>query len=181
MYGKDEHKRHGIKGKESHFLDMINSVNSDGLEDLTWPGSFSSPASKEKETKGKEEVKSDTTQTQRPKTQTQDVPASSPSNPTARYKDKTGKRTAKVKNVQPKSEVEINDEWDGFKQDLTGYKSRDKIVKRYGIYLPERVYNTYHTFFGRDTSAAISVDLQRFMNRNIERMKAELSQRSDLL
>lgn len=181
MHGKDEHKRHGIKGKESHFLDMINSVNSDGLEDLTWPGSFSSPAGKEKEAKGKEEVKSDTTQTQQQKTHTQEAPAFSSPNPPVHSKDKASKRTVKVKNVQPKSEVVINDEWDGFKQDLTGYKNREKIVKRYGIYLPERVYNTYHTFFGRDTSAAISVDLQRFMNRNIERMKAELSQRSDLL
>lgn len=202
MYGNDGHKQRGVKAKDTHFLDMINGVNSDGLEELAWQGSFSSHANKEKaedrkETKGKEEGKSEKTQTQKRKTQTQKTPDPSSPDPSSVGESKGIKQESNVKRTTKKAmskaeslpskkhviknNVVIKDEWDSFKHSFDGYNTRDMNIKRYGIYLPEKVYNTYQTFFGRGMSAAMSVELQRFIDRNKDRMKAELSQRSDLL
>lgn len=203
MYGNDGQKKDTLKGKDSRFHDIIHNVNNDGLEDMAWPGALA--RQRDNRTKGKEEERSaKTTQTQTT-TQTQEKPSdSSPkSKPVAKVAEIKPSKPAKVEtnkegktvsdNQQPKSkssqrhdiakrqDIIITDEWSDFQYCLDNYDSREEGAGRHSIYLPDKVYNTYQTVFSRDMSAAISVILQRFIDRNKSKMLAVINRKSDLL
>lgn len=197
MYGNDGQK------KDSRFHDIIHNVNNDGLEDMAWPGTLARYT--DNRTKGiEEEQTANTTQTQTT-AQTQKKPSdSSPkSKPTAKVAETKPSKPANAEIVkgtktlsgsqQPKSkhikrhdtgnrqETIITDEWSDFQFGLDNYDSREEGAERHSIYLPDKVYNTYQTVFGRGMSAAISVILQRFIDRNKSKMLAVINRKSDLL
>lgn len=192
MYGNDGQKKDTPGGKDSRFHDIIHNVNNDGLEDMAWPGSLARHT--DNRTIGKGDVQAaKTTQTQtqtRTTTQAQEMPpVSSPKSKNESLSEKTDKSGKKSQRPQQEKKQEhvvrqnvvIKDEWTDFLNCLENYDSHKENVKRYGIYLPERVYNSYQTVFNRDMSAAMSVELLKFIDRNKDNMIALISQKSDLL
>lgn len=197
MYGNDGQK------KDSRFHDIIHNVNNDGLEDMAWPGALA--RKQDNRTNGKEEVQAAKTTQTRTATQTQEKPSdSSPkSEPAAKvvetkpskqanYETDKGSKTAsgiqqpkskpvKRHDTAKRQEIIITDEWSDFQFGLDSYDSREEGAGRHSIYLPDKVYNTYQTVFSRGMSAAISVILQRFIDRNKGKMLAVINKRSDLL
>lgn len=197
MYGNDGQR------KDSRFHDIIHNVNNDGLEDMAWPGALA--RKQDNRTNGREEEQTaNATQTQTT-AQTQEKPSdSSPKSepvakvvgtkPSKHANAETNKGSKTVSGIQqPKSkpvkrhdtanrqEIIITDEWSDFQFCLDSYDSCEEGAGRHSIYLPDKVYNTYQTVFSRGMSAAISVILQRFIDRNKGKMLAVINKRSDLL
>lgn len=181
--------------EEERFHDLIHSVNSDGLQSMAWPGRRKKEPGKSENGKADGTVKAhkplgndikpeEKVPREPPKDKVYAVSheAKTEKHPKKDNPQKTvgRKPKEKVKKDTVPNAITIEGEWGDFKVRLTGYNSRDSNAKRWVILLPEKIHDIIQVVFNRDSSAAISVILQSFIDRNRDNMRDLITEKSTL-
>lgn len=185
--------------EEERFHDLIHSVNSDGLQSMAWPGrrkEVQKHTEVEKpdedaptrQTLQKDRIDSEKNVDELSKEQVEaevGIKDSDTKIVGKGQKPKPRQLTSQKANGKRKENAvtdtfTIEGEWGDFKVRLSGYNSRDSNAMRYVILLPEKIHDIIQVVFNRDSSAAISVILQSFIDRNRGNMRDLITEKSTL-